>query len=147
MDLEEQAAGVRFERTMVHARRPARVRRAGELLAAAPLGVVAHDQVPGEEIHLLPVLVDERSGGERAWLDPQQPRAAAAAVRLVEGTREDLLLESGRIARRNRETGLEIDGRELEMLLVDCAHDHSFHPSVPGWIGLRQYCWASMPGL
>src|SRR3954470_19199378 len=101
----------------MHAGRPAGVGRREGLLAAATLLVVADDQVPLHDIHLLPVIVHERLGGVRARLDLQEPRAAAALIHLVEIACQDLLVEARRIARWALPAAGEIDPHEFEMLL------------------------------
>src|SRR5436305_3036103 len=101
----------------MHAGRPAGVGRLEGLLAAATLLVVADDQVPLHDIHLLPVIVHERLGRVRARLDLQEPRAAAAFIHLVEIARQDLLIEARRIALRPLPAGVEVDTDEFEMLL------------------------------
>jgi hypothetical protein len=88
------------------------------------LRVVADDQVAVDDVDLLPVVVHERLGGERARLDLQQPRAAAALRLLVEVRSEDLLVEAGRIAGRPLPAVLHVDLHEFEMLL-------RFHRGAP----------------
>src|SRR5690349_3088278 len=117
MDLVQDAAALGGKRAVLHARWPAGIGRRKALLAAAPLGIVADDQVPVHDIHLLPVIVHEGLGRISARLDFEQPRAAAALIRLVEIARQNLLVEARRIARRALPAGVEIHAHELEMLL------------------------------
>src|SRR5688500_5799025 len=77
VDHVQDAAAPRGERPVVHARRPAGVGRGERLLAALALPVVADHEIALHHVDLLPVVVDERLGGERPRLDLQLPRAAA----------------------------------------------------------------------
>src|SRR5258706_4067838 len=113
--------------------RPAGIGRREALLAAAPLRVVADDEVALHHVHLFPVIVDERHGRKRARLDLQEPRAAALLVRLVEIRGKDLLVEARRIARRHFPSRLQIDLHELEMLL----RFHHAPSSLPSSHGAR----------
>src|SRR5258706_11908551 len=113
--------------------RPAGIGRREALLAAAPLHVVADDEVALHHVHLFPVIVDERHGRKRTRLDLQEPRAAALLVRLVEIGGEDLLVEARRIARRHFPAGLQVDLHELEMLL----RFHHAPSSLPASQGAR----------
>src|ERR1700747_727474 len=117
VDLVKNAPASGCERTVAHARGAAGVGRGEALLAALARGVVADDQVALYDVHLFPVVVHERLGGERARLDLQQARAAAALAFLVEVRGEDLLVEARRIARRPLPAGVEVDLHELEMRL------------------------------
>src|SRR5947207_1840009 len=100
VDLVQDAAALRGERAVMRAGGPAGVGRREALLAAASLRVVADDEIALRDVDLFPVVVHERLGRERAGLDLEKPRAAAALVRLVEVRGEDLLVEARRIARR-----------------------------------------------
>src|SRR5215831_19296224 len=98
MDLEEEAAAVRFKRAVHRAGRAAGIGARRIVLAAPALPVVADCQVALHEIHLLPIVVHEGFGRVDAGLKAQQSRAAAALCRLVERTGEDLLLNPSGIA-------------------------------------------------
>src|SRR2546427_6966916 len=115
VDLVKNASASGCERTVVHAWGPTGIGRREALLAALALLVVADDEVALHHIHLFPVVVHERLGGEGARLDLQQPGAAAELVDLVEIRGEDLLVETWRVARRPFPAGLEIDAHEFEM--------------------------------
>src|SRR5688572_8350811 len=117
VDLVEHAAAARAERAVVHARRSAGVGRREALLAALALPVVADHEVALHQVHLLPMIVHEGLGGECARLDLQQPRAAADLVVLVQVRGQDLLVEAGRIARRDLPAGAQVDLHELQVLL------------------------------
>src|SRR5687768_5806523 len=117
VDLVQDAAAARRERPVVHAWRPAGVSRREALLPALALLVVAHDEIALHHVHLFPMVVDERLGGERARLDLQQAGAASELVRLVQVGGEDLLVEAGRIARRDLPAGAQVDLHELQVLL------------------------------
>src|SRR5262245_12468660 len=82
VDLVEDAAASGSERTVMHAGRTARISRGEALLPAFALLVVADYQVALHHVHLFPMVVNERLGGERARIDLQQPRAAAFLVLL-----------------------------------------------------------------
>src|SRR6185295_4211879 len=84
VDLVQDAAAAGGERAVVHARRAAGVGGREALLPALALLVVADHQVALHHVHLFPVVVHERLGGERAGLDLEQPGAAAFFVLLVE---------------------------------------------------------------
>src|SRR5205807_6780209 len=105
------------ERTVMHAWGPAGIGRREALLAALALLVVADDEVALHHVHLFPVVVHERLGGEGACLDLQQARAAAALAFLVEIRGEDLLVEARRVAGRSLPAAAEVDLHELEMPL------------------------------
>src|SRR5260221_523832 len=83
MHLEQEAAGFRLERAVNGARRPAGVGMGTETRAAPAVPVAADDQIPGNDIHLFPVLVDEGLGRIHARLEPQVPRAKAALSSFV----------------------------------------------------------------
>src|SRR5215831_1120518 len=95
MNLVEQAAAIRFEWAVINARRSARIGRRFERLAAPALRVIADDQIAGNQINFLPVVVHERRRGVDARSKPQQPRSAAHLARFVEIAGQDLLLNAG----------------------------------------------------
>src|SRR5262245_13332496 len=105
MNLVQQAAAVGFERPVMDAGRPARIGRRLDALATLAVLVVADDEVAGDQVDLLPMVVHERCGGVGPRLEPQQPRAASHLAGLVEVAGQDLLLDAGRIARRRRPAG------------------------------------------
>jgi hypothetical protein len=115
VDLVQDAAVLRGEGAMVGARRPARIGIGEALLAALALLVVADDEIALDDVDFFPVVVNEGLGGERSGVDPQEPRATAALVRLVEIRREHLLEEPGRIARRALPAVLHVDFDELQV--------------------------------
>src|SRR5438132_6276910 len=147
VDLVQDAAPLRGERTVVHARRPAGIGRCEGLLAAATLRVVADDQIPMHHVHLFPVVVHERLGGIGTRLYLQEPRAAALLLRLVEVGGENLLVEARRIARRPLPAGFQVDFDEFEMLLGL----HQAPSSLPSSHGARNASscamawWMTMP--
>src|SRR4051794_21278684 len=98
MDFEKHAALLRFERAVMDAWRAAGIGRAMKRLAASALCVAAHDQIAGEEINLLPMIMHKRRGGVDARIEAQQARAASHFFRLVDVARKDFLLDAGRIA-------------------------------------------------
>src|SRR5262245_7280437 len=93
MEFEQQAAGLGLERTVISARRPARVCMRTEFLAAVAVRIVADDEIPGHEIHLFPVLVDEGRRRVRAGLEAKVARAESGLVRFVERTSQNLLFD------------------------------------------------------
>src|SRR5216684_8173586 len=111
----QDAAAPGRERPVVHAGRPAGISGCKALLAALALLVVADHQIALHHVHLLPMIVHERLGGERSRLDLQEPRAAALLAGFIEIRRQDLLEETRRIARRALPPGLQIDLDEFEM--------------------------------
>src|SRR5882724_1920857 len=117
----------------MRARRPAGIGRREALLAAAPLRVVADDEIALDHVHLFPVVVDEGHGRKRARLDLQEPRAAPALRFFVEIRGEDLLVEARRVARRHFPSRLQVDLHELEMLL----RFHHAPSSLPSSHGAR----------
>src|ERR1051326_562762 len=129
MDLVEQAAAVRAERTVMGSRRAARIGERLERGAALAVRVVADDQVSRDQKHLFPIIVHERPGREGARRDAQQPRAAAALVGLVERPGKNLLLDSRRVAGGNLPAVFEIERMELVMRLV---HRHEILPRSSG---------------
>src|SRR5262245_27818958 len=124
MNLEQHAAAGRFERTVMDARWSARIGRRLETLTALALRIIADDQVAGEQINLLPMVVHERRRGVDAGREAQQPRAAAHLARLVEIAGENLLLDAGRIARRRDPALRHVDRKKFQMRLVH-RHDGS----------------------
>src|SRR6185503_20944318 len=105
--------------------RPAGIGRRVEAFAALTLGVVADDQVAGDEIDLFPMVVDERRCRVHAGVEAQEPRAAAHLAGLVEIAGKRLLLDARRIARRREPAVVHIDALELEMRLVEW---HGYDP-------------------
>src|SRR5258708_27759667 len=97
MDFEQQAALLGFERPVMNAGRAARIGRAEEGLAALALRVAADDEIAGEKINLLPMIVHKGRGGVAARIKAQQPRAAAHLLSLVDVARQDFLLDARRI--------------------------------------------------
>jgi hypothetical protein len=67
--LEEETAIHRLEGTMEGPRGSARVSPRGEGLPPFPLLVIAHNQFSGEEIDLLPILVNKRRCCENTRLE------------------------------------------------------------------------------
>src|SRR5262249_52266292 len=130
VDLEQKAAGLRLERPVLHAGRPARIGRRRKALAALALRVVADEEVARQEIAPLPVVVDERRGRVGAGRKAQQARATAGAARLVDIACQDLLLNAGRIAGRRRPALVHVDFVKLEMRLV---HRHGGLPPPFAW--------------
>src|SRR2546427_5246798 len=94
VDLVKNASASGCERTVVHAWGPTGIGRREALLAALALLVVADDEVALHHIHLFPVVVHERLGGEGARLDLQQPGAASELVDLVEVPGEGFFVEN-----------------------------------------------------
>src|SRR5262249_49829211 len=80
-----------------------------------------HCQRAGELEHLLPVFVDERLGRERSRVEPQKPGPRTPPPFLVEMTREDLLLEPGRIGLGDFPPCGQIERKKLEVFLE---HEH-----------------------
>src|SRR5438105_3029380 len=121
MNFVEQAAAVRTERSVMSARRAARIGECLEFGPAFAVRIVADGEIAGYQEHLFPIIVHERLRGENARPDSQQPRAAASLVCFIEGSGEDLLLDSGGIAGRDLPPAFHIEGVELIMCLV---HGH-----------------------
>src|SRR5437588_444892 len=119
VNLEQQTATIRLERTVHRAGRAARIGARRKALAALPIRVVADRQITLDEIHLLPIIMHEGLGCVDAGLEAQQPCAAAVLLRLVERTGEDLLLDAGGIARRRLPAAAHVEPVEFEMRLVD----------------------------
>src|SRR5258706_11943060 len=118
MDFEQQAALLGFERTMMNAGRAAGIGRAEEGLAALALRVAADDEIAGEEINLLPMIVHKGRRGVDARIEAQQPRAAAHLLPLVDVACEDLLLDARRIVRRRRPSRAHVECDEFQMGFV-----------------------------
>src|SRR5438045_2442163 len=94
VDLEQEAAAVRFERAVHRAGRAAGIGAGREILAAIAVQVVADRQIALDQVNLFPIFVHERRGGVDAGREAQQPGAAAALGGLVERAGEDLLLDA-----------------------------------------------------
>jgi hypothetical protein len=93
-----------------HAGRAAGVGVGLERFAAFALLIVANGQIAGKQENLFPILVNERLGRIDARLEAKQTGAAPAFVRFVEGARENLLLDAGRIARGRLPSGGHVEG-------------------------------------
>src|SRR2546423_15318163 len=102
---------------MVDARRAAGIGRRVERFAAFSLRIVADDQVAGNEVDLLPMIVHERRGGEGAGLEAEQSGAASHLARFVEVTGENFLLDTCGIAGRRRPAGVHVDAGKFKMRL------------------------------
>src|SRR6185312_12685272 len=89
----------------------------GVVLAAVALGVVPDRQVARDEIHLLPVIVDEGRGRVDARLEAEEAGAAAVLRPLVERAGEDLLLDPPRISFRRLPAARHVEAVEFEMRL------------------------------
>src|SRR5579884_139336 len=125
---------------MHRAGRPAGVGSGRKILAARAGGVVADGEVALDEIHLLPIVVDEGSGREHAGLKAEETGAAAAAAVFVERPREDLLLDARRIPGRHFPAGRAVDEVEIEMRLADL---HRGHPLQRAVIAARTRGWGA----
>src|SRR6185369_17517189 len=125
VDLEQHAAALGLERTVIDAGRPARISGSLERLAAVTGCVVADDEIAGHEIDLLPVIVHERCCRVDAGVEAQEPRAATHLARLVEIARQYLLLDSGGVSGWRGPAFGHIDPQELQVGLV---HRHGFAP-------------------
>src|SRR5262249_45570209 len=113
------AAALGPERTVRRPRRTARVGIRAEARAALAVPVAADEQVSGDDVHLLPVLVDEGFGRMHARLEAQVSRAEPAPVLLVEVAGEHLLLDPCGIAGQFLPTAVQVDFSELRVLLAD----------------------------
>src|SRR5258708_23782115 len=84
MYLHQQAAGFRFERTMISAGRPARIGGRLEGFAAIALLVISDSQIARKQKHFFPVFVNERHGRINARREAKQTCPAATFVNLIE---------------------------------------------------------------
>src|SRR5579862_2104695 len=125
MHLQQDAALVGAEGSVRRAGRTAGIGPGRERLPAFALRVIADGQIAGDEEHLFPIIVYEGRRGVDARLELQEPRAAAAAMALVEPAGNDLLLDAGRIAFERLPAALQIERVELVMRFVD-RHDAPF---------------------
>src|ERR1700761_2280347 len=66
MNLQQQAAVLRLEWAVEGPRRPAGIGIWRKARASISGRIVADDQVTGNQVDLLPVVVDERSGGKNS---------------------------------------------------------------------------------
>src|SRR5262245_46803985 len=136
VNLIEEAAALRLERAVVDARRPAGIGGRVERFAAFALLIVADDEIAGDQIDLLPMVVHERRGGEDTGLDAQETGAAAHFARLVEVACQNFLLDPRGIAGRRGPATVHVHAGKLEMRLV---HRHRSSPAIildssPGWV-------------
>src|SRR5262249_15620235 len=113
----------------MHPGRTAGIGGAGELLSAPAPGIIADDQVAGEQIDLFPILVHKRFGRVRAGGDPQQPGATALLVLFIQPPGQNFFGEARRVPGRRRESCREIHRRKLVVRFVD-AHGSSSYPST-----------------
>jgi hypothetical protein len=97
MYFKQKAAGVRTERPVHCAGRPAGIGEGCKPLAALAVRIGANCEIPAHEKHLFPVLVHERLRRVGTGDETQESRPTAALVPLVERAGEDLLLDAGRI--------------------------------------------------
>src|ERR1700730_6011340 len=100
MHLEQHASGLGLERAVLDPRWPARIGGRMKWLAALALGVIADNEVARHQIHLFPMVMDERGSGVDTGIEPQEPRPAPHLLRLVEIARKDFLLDADWIAGR-----------------------------------------------
>src|SRR5260370_29140856 len=119
MDLVQETAAVRFERSVHGAGRAAGVGAGEEALAALPRAIVADRQIALDQIDLFPISVHERLRCEHPRRKPQQAGSAAVAALFVKRPGQDLLLDAGGIALRRRPSGTHVYAVEFEMGLVD----------------------------
>src|SRR5262249_11181219 len=119
VDLEQQTAALRLERSVRRAGRPAGVGAGTELLAALAVPVVADDQVARNEVHLFPVVVHEGIRRVHAGREPQLAAGVRARPLLVERARQYLLLDAFRITLRRLPAPALIGLVELLVFLMD----------------------------
>src|SRR3954470_16451299 len=134
VDLVEDAAAVRSERTVVHARRPAGVGGREALLAAFAFLVVADDEIALHYVDLLPMVMHERLGGEGAGVDLEQARAAAFLRLLVQVRGEDLLPEPLRVTLRSLPAARQVHFDELQVLLGLHGFLHTSSLVIAWWV-------------
>src|ERR1700749_4248868 len=109
VDLIEQTAASRFERPVDRTGRSARISAGREILAAFPGGVVNDREVALYQKDLLPIVVHKPPRRDPARPKAEQPGTAPAAPLLVETARQDLLLDTVRIARWRRPARIHVD--------------------------------------
>src|SRR5919201_1086555 len=136
VNLVEHAAALGLERAVVDARRPAGIGRRVEGFAAFALRIVADDEIAGNQIDLLPMVVHERRGREDAGLDAQETGAASHFARFVEIACQNFLLDPRGRAGRGGPATVHVHAGEFEMRLV---HWHRSSPAIildasPGWV-------------
>src|SRR5580704_3523099 len=88
--------------------------------ASVAVRVVADDQIPRNQVDLLPVVVDKRRSGVNTGSKSQMPRAEAALVLLIQKPCQYLLLNPFWIPRRCMPPGAQVDGIELLVFFLDC---------------------------
>src|SRR5262245_41609186 len=94
MDLEQQATGLRFERSVAHPGRPTGISISRERFATAALRVITYRQVARHEILLFLRIVHEGIRSKVAGIEAEQPRSAACSIRFVDIAGKDLLLDA-----------------------------------------------------
>src|SRR5215211_6614742 len=119
MHLQQQAAGFRPEGSVLGARRATGVGERVKRRAAVSLRIVADGEIARDKKHLFPIVMHERFCREDARLKAKQAGAAAALAGLVERTGKDLLRNAARVAGRRFPAGVQVDGVELVVPLVD----------------------------
>src|SRR5215211_6950551 len=122
MRLEEIAASLGREWTVINARRADAVCRSLELLSTLAVRVRAADQVAFDQEDFLPVLMDERDRRKGARLDAQNSGTIADLVLFIQRAGENPLGAAGRISRNVVEPFLEIEGGEFNMTLIVSHH-------------------------
>src|SRR5882672_2463179 len=96
--------------------------RSREGFTAVAVRVVADNQVAGQDVHLLPVVVDERRRRIDAGIEPQKSGAAPGLALLIEIAREDFLLDARGISGRRRPAAVHVEPLEFQVRFV---HGHS----------------------
>src|SRR5580704_11404809 len=99
MHLQQQTPGLRLERSVKGARRSASISIRMKLLPTISILIIPNDQIAGNQIDFLPVIVNKWRSGVDTRFEPKMPCTEATFILLVEKARKYLLLDSLRISR------------------------------------------------
>jgi hypothetical protein len=92
--------------------------------AALTALVAADRQTARYEVNLLPIVVNKRRSRVDARSKAEEPRAPSALGDLIQRTREDFLLDAGRITGQRLPADAQIELMELFVFFVD-GHERS----------------------
>src|SRR5271167_3961887 len=101
VDFQQQTTRFRFEWSMVYAGRPASVSIWLEACAIPPVLIVANNEVAGDQVNFLPILMNKGLGSENAGLKTQEARSASASGLFIERTGKNLLLDAAGVYGRS----------------------------------------------
>ena len=118
MQLEHDTTRLGCEGSVEDPRRPTGVRGREELLTSLAVSVVAYNEIALDEVHLFPMVVHERLGGERAWRDPKQTTPAAGFIGFIQIAGQHFLVHAVGIPCGCFPIVIHFDGHEFNVWLA-----------------------------